>query len=63
MKALGPVLIVIGVIVGLVAVANYSVLNHSLFNVKHMDLIIGIVGAVVAIIGLIMSMMGRRAAA
>lgn len=63
MKALGPVLIVIGVIIGLVAVANYSVLNHSLFNQQHMDLIIGIVGAVVAIIGIVLAMSGRRASA
>ncbi len=63
MKALGPILIVIGVIIGLVAVANYTVLKHSLFNAQHMDLIVGVIGAVVVVVGLILAMTGRRAAA
>ena len=63
MKALGPILIVVGIIIGLVAVANYTVLKHGLFNAQHMDLIVGVIGAVVAIIGVVLAMMGRGASA
>ncbi|MFI5274487.1 MAG: hypothetical protein ACHQ4H_15765 [Ktedonobacterales bacterium] len=64
MKALGPIIAIIGIIVGLVAVANYTVLDYKIFaRGQHMDLIVGVVGAVLVIIGVVLAMMGGRKAA
>lgn len=62
MKVVGYVIAIIGIIIGLVAVANYTVLKHGLFNQQHMDLIVGIVGLVVLIIGIILAAMSGRSA-
>lgn len=62
MKGVGIVVAIIGIIIGLVAVANYTVLKHGLFNAQHMDLIVGVVGLVVLIIGIILAAMGGRGA-
>lgn len=64
MKALGPVLAVIGLVVGVIALLNSFVLNHSLFKAgSHMSLYAGIIGAVLVVVGVVVVMMGRKAAA
>lgn len=62
MKVVGIVVAIIGIIIGLVAVANFAVLKPKLFNAPHMSVIIGVVGLVVLIIGIILAMMGGRSA-
>jgi hypothetical protein len=61
MKALGPVLAVIGIFVGIVAVVNWRI--SKIIISTHMSLYIGIVGLVLLVIGAGLAMMGRRAAA
>ncbi|HEY7835598.1 MAG TPA: hypothetical protein VIG30_18625 [Ktedonobacterales bacterium] len=58
MRGAGIGLVVIGIIIGLVAVANHFALHF--LNGNHYDTYIGIVGAVVAVIGIIMLAMGGR---
>lgn len=61
MKALGPVLAVIGILVGIFAVVNWKI--SKVIVGTHMSLYIGIVGLVLLVIGVGLAMMGRRAAA
>lgn len=62
MRGAGIGLLVVGIIVGLIAVVNkYAV--HMIPTGSHYDLYIGIVGAVIAIIGLVMLAMGGRSSA
>jgi hypothetical protein len=61
MKALGPVLAVIGIFVGIFAVVNCRI--SKIISSTHMSLYIGIVGLVLLVIGAGLAMMGRRAAA
>jgi hypothetical protein len=61
MKALGPILAVIGLIVGVVGLVNHFATH--LVPIAHGSTILGVVGAVVLIAGAAMMMMGRKAAA
>jgi hypothetical protein len=61
MKALGPVLAVIGILVGIFAVVNWRI--SKIIIGTHMSLYVGIVGLVLLVIGAGLAMMGRRAAA
>ena len=61
MKALGPVLAVIGILVGIFAVVNSKV--TKIIPGAHVSLYIGIVGAVLLVIGVGLAMMGRSSAA
>ena len=58
MRGAGIGLLIIGIIVGLAAVANHFALH--ILNGNHYDTYIGVVGAVIAIIGIIMLAMGGR---
>lgn len=65
MKALGPVLAVIGIFVG-IFVGIFAVVNWRISQIiigTHMSLYVGIVGLVLLVIGAGLAMMGRRAAA
>jgi hypothetical protein len=59
MKALGPVLAVIGVIVATFAYLNHS--NHYI-NGPSASTIIGVIGVVLILAGAGMTVMGRRTA-
>ena len=61
MRGAGIGLLIIGIIVGLAAVVNHFALH--ILNGAHYDTYIGIVGAVIAIIGIIMLAMGGRGSA
>jgi hypothetical protein len=61
MKALGPILAVIGILVGIFAVVNSK--GTKIIPGTHLSIYIGIVGLVLLVIGAGLAMMGRRAAA
>ena len=64
MRIGGIVVLVIGIIVGLVALANKYVMNHALYPANHhYDLYVGIAGAVIVVIGIIILAMGGRSSA
>ena len=63
MRGAGIGLLVIGIIVGLVAVVNHFVNHFLLPSGQHYDTYIGIVGAVLAVVGIIMLAMGGRSSA
>jgi hypothetical protein len=60
MKSLGPILAVIGILVGIFAVVNSKV--TKIIPGSHVSLYIGIVGAVLLVIGVGLAMMGRSSA-
>jgi len=61
MKALGPALAVIGIVVIIVGALNHYAVHAN--PVAHTSTILGVVGAVVLIAGGALMLMGRRAAA
>lgn len=62
MKGLGTILAIIGVIGIILALVNHFVTNF-LGSASHGTIYIGIAGVVLLVIGLILTMTGRRAAA
>jgi|GEM_PF-2158429 uncharacterized integral membrane protein len=62
MKSVGYVVAIIGILVIAAAAIDHFV-KHFLGSTAHISLIVGVVGAVVLVIGVVMSMMGGRAKA
>ena len=60
MKA-GPVIAIIGIVIVLFALLNHFALNIGR-STQHIDIYIGVLGAVVLVAGAVMSMTGRKAA-
>lgn len=62
MRGLGTILAVIGVIAIILALVNHFVTNF-LGSISHGTIYIGVLGVVLLVIGVVLSMTGRKAAA
>lgn len=62
MRGLGTIIAIIGVIAIILALVNHFVTNF-LGSATHGTIYIGVVGVVLLVIGVVLTMMGRKAAA
>ena len=63
MRAASYVLVVVGIIIILVGVANHYVASMHYNFIAHTSTILGVVGVVIAVIGVAMMLLGGRKAA